>query len=528
MDEARRIRPGVYIFFFALITAVVFLIHAPLFRLRFYWDEVGQFVPASLDLFQFGAWIPFTTVPNIHPPGVMAYLAGFWHLSGYSVVATRVAMLLLGSLGALFTFLLAIEMGRETPGLPAFTALLFLVLSPLFVAQSMMAQLDMPAMVFTTLGLLLFLQNRMRSAALACVALVMAKETGLALPALFGFLLLRERRWREALLFTAPLAPLAVWLFALHRATGHWGGNASFEQYNAFYSLHPVRFGLALARRFYYLFVGSGHWVGTAAVVWVWRHTRLFRTRAWGVAGLFAAAHILLISAFGGAVLERYLLPLLPLLYIAFAAGLAAVPGAWRLVGTAMLTVMLIAANFLNPLYPFPWENNLGFASFVTLDQKAADYVADRYPGAVIATMFPLAGVLRRPDFGYVPHAMKIRETEDFSLKSLRDLEKNPPDALVVYSTTWDPLHLLENRWVRAFLVKYYGYERQATASEIVKMLPMHSAARWTMAGQWVEVFESDSYRPQEIVVKGLAGAEGRETGVLVENVDLREARRSQ
>jgi len=490
-DRARRIGPGVYLSLFALIGAVVILIHAPLLQLPFYWDELGQFVPASLDLFQFGAWVPFTTVPNIHPPGVMAYLAGFWHLTGYSVAATRVAMLLLGSLGALFTFLLAIEMGRETPGLPAFTALLFLVLSPLFVAQSMMAQLDMPAMVFTTLGLLLFLQNRMRSAALACVLLVLVKETGLVLPALFGFLLLRERRWREGLLFTAPLGPLAVWLFALHRATGHWGGNASFEQYNAVYSLHPVRFGLALVRRFYYLFVGSGHWVGTGAVIWAWRHTRLFRTRVWRVAGLFAAVHILLVSAFGGAVLERYLMPLLPLLYIAFATGLAAVPGKWRLAGTAVLAIMLIAANFLNPLYPFPWENNLGFVNFVALDKRAADYVETHYPRAMIATMFPLAGALRRPDFGYVRHPIKVREIDGFNLKSLMGLKENPPDALVVYSTTWDPLHLLENGWIRAFLVKYYGFEPQASDSEIKVLLHMHSVARWTMAGQWVEVFEA-------------------------------------
>ena len=501
--DARRIRPTVYLFFFGVIAAVVFLTHAPLFRLPFYWDELGQFVPASLDLFQTGAWVPYTTVPNVHPPGVMAYLAGFWLLTGgYSVAATRVAMLLMASAGAFFAFLLAIELGKRTPGFPAFTALLFLVLSPLFIAQSMMAQLDMPAMVFTMLALLMFLQNRMRSAALACVALVMAKETGLVLPAVFGALLLAERRWREALLFTAPLLPLGVWLWALHRATGHWGGNASFEQYNVIYTLHPVRFALALVRRFYYLFIGTGHWVGTVAMVVAWRKTPYFRTRAWGVVGLFAVAHLLLISIFGGAVLERYLMPLLPLLYIAFATALAALTLKWRLIAMTALVPMLIAANFLNPLYPFPWENNLGFVQFVSLDQKAADYIENQYAGATVVTMFPLAGALRRPDFGYVTHPVNVKEVDDFTLKSLGTLQAQPPDALVVYSTMWDPLHLVDRNVIRNVLVNYYGYQPQASTSEIIELLRMHSVAQWTAGGQWVEIFESNSYKPRTVEVR--------------------------
>ena len=37
----------------------------------FFWDEVGQFVPASLDLFHKGALVPRSVTPNAHPPGVM-------------------------------------------------------------------------------------------------------------------------------------------------------------------------------------------------------------------------------------------------------------------------------------------------------------------------------------------------------------------------------------------------------------------------------------------------------------------------
>ena len=61
-------------------------------------------------------------------------------------------MLAVASLGALFSFLLAIRLARGTAGAPAFAAVLFLIASPLFYTQSMMVQLDMPAMTLTVAG----------------------------------------------------------------------------------------------------------------------------------------------------------------------------------------------------------------------------------------------------------------------------------------------------------------------------------------------------------------------------------------
>src|SRR6185369_17388333 len=151
--------------FAIVIAAFVVLSHAPFFKLPYYWDELGQFIPAALDIFQHGAWIPRSTVPNVHPPGVMAYLAGVWSLTGYSIAATRVAMLAMAAAGAVITVRLGIVMG-----LPSGAAILgtaWLSISPLFFAQSMMAQLDVPAMVFFSLALLLFLENRIVAAAFA-------------------------------------------------------------------------------------------------------------------------------------------------------------------------------------------------------------------------------------------------------------------------------------------------------------------------------------------------------------------------
>jgi hypothetical protein len=347
--------------------------------------------------------------------------------------------------------------------------------------------------------LLLFLQDRLRRCALVCVALVLVKETGIAAPMVFGFWLLLERRWRQALLFTAPLLPLGIWLAALHHATGNWAGNSSFAAYNAVYSLNPMRFALALLRRLYYLFIGSGHFIGTIALIYALRHTRLFRSRAWRVCLLFAAMHVFIVSAFGGAVLERYLLPVLPLLYIAFSVALTALSLRFRLAAALTLLPLLIAANFINPIYPFPFENNLAYISFVALNRHAAEFVENGYPDGIVATTFPLAGALRRPAFGYVSRPLKVHEIDNFQASSLTALAADPPDTLILYSVAWDPLMLLKNRTVEDFLRTHYGYQPQVSGPELGRILSMHSVASWTERGQWIEVFEADRLHPKTL-----------------------------
>src|SRR5258708_26664381 len=192
-EVRRKARLFTYLAFLFAFALVVFVTHAPFFSLPYFWDELGQFVPSALDILRDGAFVPHSAVPNVHPPGVMAYLALVWRAFGYSIPATRAAMLVLASFTALVTFLLAIELCRNVAGTPAFAAILLLLADPLFYTQGMMAQLDMPAMLFTALALLLFLQQKHASAAVACVALVLTKESGALVPIRFLTVMARDR-----------------------------------------------------------------------------------------------------------------------------------------------------------------------------------------------------------------------------------------------------------------------------------------------------------------------------------------------
>ncbi len=369
----------------------------------------------------------------------MAYLALVWRIAGYSIVATRLSMLALASLGVLATFLLAIELCRTTRRLPAFAAVLFLLADPLFYTQAMMAQLDMPAMVFTALALLLYLQRRYLPAALASLALVMSKETGVILPLLFTLDLARRKQYRDAALFLPSFAALGAWILYLWRETGHLFGDSGFTHYNVAYALHPMRVATALLRRVYFLFFSDFRWIGAIAVFYAARRTPVFRTPGWKLAGLFATLHILLVSLLGGAALERYLVPVLPVLYCAIAAALTVLTRPWRLAAMAGMTAGLLSGWFLNPPFPFPYENNLAMVDFVNLHAAAANFMERHDPAATIYTAWPLTAALRRPEFGYVSKPLRAEETSDLRDSTLRRLDPAKVDVLILYSRTWDP-----------------------------------------------------------------------------------------
>src|SRR6202035_1880589 len=130
-------------------------------------------------------------------------------------------------------------------------------------------------------------------------------------------------------------------------------------------------------------------WIGTFAIAFVWRTSHLFRSRSWRVAWWLAGAHVALVTLLGGAVLTRYLLPVMPILYAAMAVGLALFPKRPQRICGAALLIGLAASNFINPPYPFPYEDNLAFADFVKLQTSATEFLDHWFAGARVTTVWP-------------------------------------------------------------------------------------------------------------------------------------------
>jgi len=493
--NSRRPVSGVTsLFFFVVFAGIILALHLPYLRLPYFWDEMGQFVPAAMDIVRDGAWIPHSVTPNVHPPGVMAYVALVWSVAGRSILATRVAMLVIAALGLLFVFQLGVELCRSLPPVPALLAPVLLLFSPLFYTQSMLAQLDMPAMVLTALALILFLRRRYAAAACVCTLLVLVKETGIVAAGLFLlWLLIRERRLRQACYFLAPFLALGAWLFLLKRATGHWLGNQEFATYNLVYSLEPARAGSALVRRFYYLFVAEFRWIGTLLIAFAWRKSRLFATPQWALVALFAAAHVVFMSLFGGATLDRYLLPVLPLFYIAAVAAWSVCPQPWRAATVFLWLAGLVAGLFWNfPPSPFVYslEDDLAMVDFVRVQQDAASFLEMRLPQNRVISVWPFTEELSDPFFGYVRRPLPTVEIPDFHLAHVQAIDPGTIDVLVVYARPWDrPWTVLQWPPLMAIQRQYYDYEPEISGMEIHERLGLVRAARWQRHSQWIEVY---------------------------------------
>lgn len=475
--------------FFSLFTLPLLLIHWPLLDLPFFWDEQGQFIPTALDLLRHGAWIAHSTIPNVHPPGVEAYLVLWYKLFGFSIPLTRLAMLLMAGSGLLVTFLLAIELSRDAKGAPAFLPPLLLLASPLFYTQSMMAQLDVPAMVFTLLSLLLFIKKKYFAAAVVCIVLVLVKETGIVAPAVFFAALIWRKDWKRAALFVPAAIALAGWLVFLHRGTGYWLGNPGFAHYNVQYALNPVRIVFSFLRRIYYIFFAEFRWIGTVVVFIALRKRNLFKDERWRVTLAIVAGTILIVSLFGGAELERYLLPVLPIFYIAVSIALTFLPRWAELSCAGALLVALIANLFWNPPYPFPYENNFAMVDFVRLQQAAANFAEQNLAHEKIATAWPYSAGLKDSDYGFVHHKLNVVETNDFHPASIWALPAGSFDALITYDRTWAPPGgVVALSLVRRFLEKFYDWQPDITPEQC-RALDLWPIASWKLRGQEIDVY---------------------------------------
>jgi len=485
----RRSRIDTYLFFFVTFALIVFLTHAPYLDLPFSWDELGRFIPAALDLFARGLWVPHSPAPGIHPPGLAAYLATSWHAFGYSIPVTRLAMLLVASACAFTAFLLAIQLCRQIGGTPAFSAVLLLLVSPLFYIQALLAHPDLPATLFTLWALLLFLRNRFVASALVSVLLVLVNGSGLVVPAVLGCWLAIEGKRKWAAWFVLPALALAAWLLVLSRFAGNPLGPVESVPFNLLASLHPGRIGFALLRRAHYLFLENFHWVGWIAIAAAWRRSRIFRNRPWRIAATLTLAHVLAVSLFGGATLERHLMPVLPLVYIAMAAAWSAAPSHWMRLGQLALMAGLLFSLFWNSPFPYPVENNLALVDFVRLQQSAGAFLERNYSDRTVTTAWPLSSALSRPEYGYVNRPIAVREIDGFGAASVAALDPGSVGLFVLYSrqreTAWDPHRI---PFVRGLLRRLYGYEPQVPPLEIERRLRLAPVARWQQRDQWLVI----------------------------------------
>jgi 4-amino-4-deoxy-L-arabinose transferase-like glycosyltransferase len=462
---------------FPLVFVAVFLMHAPLLRLPFFWDEAGFYIPAAYDLAHFHALIPQTTMDTGHPPLSAAYLALWFTLSGWKPAVARVAMLLLAALALTNVFLLARQLTRAS--IAAATTIATAVY-PIFFVQSSLAHADLAAAACTLWGIRLYVERRIWPAQLVFCLAVLSKETAIITPlALALWKLLHQRGGPfsqsaiRSMIGLVPAAPLLLWLLYHHHVTGRFFGNADFYQYNVTQALHPLRFLLALAQRMWHLFGTMNMLALTAATAAAMffppvQDAGVERRRiALPIQLQFALimlAHIVAFSLLGGALLTRYLLPAYPLVILIGMSTLYRRIARWEW-PAALMIIVFVLGLFFDPPYRFAPEDNLRYKDFVSLHYRAAQFLEQHERNTTVLSAWPATDELTRPYLGYVRQPLQTLAVRDFTVEELFNARKMRPQYQVAYlfSTKYEAVPLFRSALWEKLNRRFFDYHRDVS-----------------------------------------------------------------
>jgi hypothetical protein len=499
---------------FAPIFVFLFLSHAPLLRLPYFWDEAGYFIPAARDLLLTGDLIPKSTLSNAHPPLLMIWMAGWWKLSAYTPAVTRVAMLLVAAFTLLGVFTLARRVSK--PEVAVATTVLT-ALYPVFFAQSSLAHLDMLAAGFTMWGLAAYVGARWKQAILWFGLAGLAKETAIVAPmAICAWELIRPllgrlrpedpaTHLRRGAMMLLSLIPVSLWFGYHFLRTGYLLGNPEYFRYNVAGTLSPERFVFAFVGRIWELFGYLNMFVLTIAAALAMTKPPIVRSDGYGrrrislpVQGLFftvIAAYLLMLSCVGGAPLARYLLPVYPLVILICVSTLRRRVNWWPWM-VAMSAAAFVFALFAQPLYRISPEDNLTYVDFVKAHKAAADFLRERDANATVLTAWPASDELTRPWLGYVRQPMSVVPTENFTEKELQRAAQAPAryDAALIFSTKYEPHNDLFARldgW-RRIQERYFDYHRDVSPEVAASMLGGKVVFQQRRGVEWVAVVRFD------------------------------------
>jgi len=525
---------------FALIFTAIFLLHSPLLRLPYFWDEAGYYIPAAYDFLLHGDLVPRSIPSNAHPPLPAIYLAAWWKLSAFKPAVTRTAMLLLAALAFTAIFRLARML---TNGSVAVATVLCTAIYPVWFGQSSLAHADLPAAAFVLWGLFFYFRSllgtgfrdqeeglilvskeeavtersRARRDALFSMTLFaiagLSKETAVIIPLSLAAYdcgaILRHRFRRNTclrpLLLVFSTVPLALWYVYHRHRTGYFFGNPQFFSYNVAGTLSPLRILLSMVLRLWQMLGYMNLWLLTLATAWVMGYPalqendgterpRIALAVQYRIAAVLAG-NLLLFSVIGGAVLARYLLPVYPLAILIGIATLRRRLPEWTS-AVGLVLAGFVLALFSNPLGYIPPEDNLSWRNYVILHKEAAEYLQQRDPHARVLTAWTATDELTKPFLGYVRQPMSVVRVEDFSYDQLQfaRMTSGQYDLVLLFSTKQQPSASLLDRWAwwQQISTKYFGFHRDLPPGVAAEMLGGRVTWERRRDQQWIAVVSFD------------------------------------
>jgi len=210
-------------------------------------------------------------------------------------------------------------------------------------------------------------------------------------------------------------------------------------------------------------------------------------------------AYISALSVVGGAVLSRYMLPVVPLVILIGVSTVWRRLASWKLVLGA-LAALFILSWFWNPPYSFPFEDNLTYRDYVQLHQSGASYLEAHYPHARVLTAWTATDELNRPWLGYVSRPMQLVRIENFSREQIQAVavassaDPAPYDVVLAFSTKYEAPFDISSwpPWER-MKVRFFDYHRDLPPEVIAQTLSGRIVMQQHRRGQWIAVIAMET-----------------------------------
>ena len=299
-----------------------------------------------------------------------------------------------------------------------------------------------------------------------------------------------------------PVLPLALWYAYHYTRTGFVFGNPEFFRYNVQETLHPMRIVFALLLRIWQTFGYLDLYVLTLACILAMRYAPIEdsgtpRPRIdLSIQASFlalATLYLITLAVIGGAVLARYMLPVVPLVILVSVSTVCWRLKPWKWV-VGIVALAFVSGLFVNPPYSFSPEDNLAYRDYIRLHQRAESLLQTRYPNARVLTAWPASDELTRPYLGYVPKPMQVVRIDDFSMEQVLSGAdaRSRFDVALVFSTKYQPPRSIFDRWQswQMWKARYFGYHRDLTPEAAASVLGGNLVYVKYQRGQWAGIIE--------------------------------------
>jgi len=432
------------VFWISLLCFVTLVLWFPTRNLPYWWDSAGYIVYGAryyINTNFSSIFLPSDSAISAfaHPPFFVFTLALFWKIFGESLLISHIYYLVFVLLAVIFTYLLGktlANFGEEaTSHLVGVGAALFLIFSPVFLAQVGIVYPEIPITAFGVMTAYFFLKKKVPWYLVSAILMVFTKETsaiiifailGITLIQFMGgFLKRRERNFKKIIktlfVYSLPLILLTGWFVAHKIVTGwmfvmpYYQENLTKEALSLLKMKLPLRFFfIEQSRAILSLFI-----LGTFLFSFLNKEKRNFIKRLEIL--LFVLVLIFLILLFGIVdFLHRYIIFGLPFFYILFFYCVAILvekkldKEQFTIFGAITLIFMTLFyfswdnhRSFKNWHFP-PLEENLEYQDIITIGKQTASFIERYYPNAVVWTSFPTNYMLSEPFQHYVSKPIKV------------------------------------------------------------------------------------------------------------------------